>query len=151
MSQLPCIAAFMRMALTHGRQALPDCLPNPPVGCVLVKDNLVVSHGYTQTPGRHHAEAAALARLPIGACGVTAFVTLEPCSFHGRTPSCAQALVSAGVKRVYVGMLDPDPRNSGAGIKILRDAGIDVIVGLLAAQAGRDLKRYLTGACNGPP
>lgn len=79
----------MRLALVQGRLALPECLPNPPVGCVLVKDNLVVSQGFTQPLGLHHAEAMALSRLPDECRGVSAFVTLEPCSFHGRTPSCA--------------------------------------------------------------
>lgn len=134
---------FMRLALIHGRLALPECLPNPPVGCVLVKDNVVVSQGHTQQPGQCHAEALALSRLPSGCDGFTAYVTLEPCSFHGRTPSCAQALVKSGVKSVFVGMLDPDPRNSGAGIKILRDAGITVVVGLLAQEAEEYLSSYL--------
>lgn len=133
----------MRLALAHGRQALPECLPNPPVGCVLVQGDRVVSQGFTQLPGLHHAEAMALSRLPPGSQGITAFVTLEPCAFHGRTPSCAQALVSAGVEKVYVGMLDPDPRNSGAGVRILQEAGIDVVVGLLAPEAREDLGRFL--------
>lgn len=133
----------MHLALAQGRQALPECLPNPPVGCVLVQGDRVVSQGFTRRPGHHHAESMALSQLPAGSQGVTAFVTLEPCAFHGRTPSCAQALVSAGVEKVYVGMLDPDPRNSGAGIRILQKAGIDVVVGLLAPEAREDLGRFL--------
>ena len=140
----PCSnAEFMRLALAQGRLALPGCLPNPPVGCVLVKDNLVISQGHTQSPGRYHAEAMALNQLPGDCSGVTAFVTLEPCAFHGRTPSCAQALANSGVEKVFVGILDPDPRNSGAGIKILRDAGITVVVGLLAEEAVIDLADFL--------
>lgn len=134
--------AFMLQALTLGRQALPDCLPNPPVGCVLVKDNIVISQGYTQRVGCRHAEAMALSALGDEGCGVHAYVTLEPCSFQGRTPSCAQALVAAGVERVYVAMLDPDLRNAGAGIRIFRDAGIEVIVGLLHESASNDLAPY---------
>lgn len=134
---------FMRLALAQGRLALPECLPNPPVGCVLVQDNVVISQGYTQAPGFHHAEAMALSRLTNDCSGVTAFVTLEPCSFHGRTPSCALALINAGVETVFVGLLDPDPRNSGAGIRMLRDAGITVIVGLLAEEAAEDLANFL--------
>ena len=72
--------------------------------------------GYTNPPGRHHAEAMALSQLSGPLSDVTAFVTLEPCSFQGRTPSCARALVDRGIRRVFVGTLDPDPRNSGAGI-----------------------------------
>jgi len=136
-------ADFMRLALAQGRKALPQCLPNPPVGCVLVKGNQVISRGFTQPPGQHHAEAMALSCLPADRNAITAFVTLEPCSFHGRTPSCAQALVERGVERVVVGMLDPDPRNAGAGIKILQDAGITVVVGVLAEEAAQDLSGFL--------
>ncbi|MES2603914.1 MAG: deaminase, partial [Pseudomonadota bacterium] len=74
---------------------------------------------------------------------VTAYVTLEPCSFHGRTPSCARALVAAGIKKVFVGMVDPDPRNDGRGIALMREAGIDVQVGVLEAQVQQELQRYL--------
>lgn len=75
--------------------------------------------------------------------GVTAFVTLEPCSFHGHTPSCALALINSGVENVFVGLLDPDPRNSGTGIRMLRDAGITVVVGLLAEEAAEDFAEFL--------
>lgn len=135
--------AHMRHALAQGRKALPACLPNPPVGCVLVRDNEVISEGFTQPPGLHHAEAMALDRLTGNASGITAYVSLEPCSFHGRTPSCAHALVQAGVERVFVAMLDPDPRNAGAGIQILRDAGVEVVLGVLAKEASRDLSPFL--------
>lgn len=116
---------------------------------MLVKDNVVISQGYTQAPGFHHAEAMALSRLTNDCSGVTAFVTLEPCSFHGRTPSCAQALINSGIEKVFVGLLDPDPRNSGAGIRILRDAGITVVVGLLAADAAEDLADFLVSKPDG--
>ncbi|UCJ15284.1 bifunctional diaminohydroxyphosphoribosylaminopyrimidine deaminase/5-amino-6-(5-phosphoribosylamino)uracil reductase RibD [Pseudomonas sp. MM211] len=134
----------MSLALAEGRQALPACLPNPPVGCVLVREGRVVSRGHTQAPGQHHAEAMALAQLPARSQqGLTAYVTLEPCSFHGRTPSCAQALVSQGIERVFIAMLDPDPRNAGAGARILVDAGIEVVIGVSADEAERDLREYL--------
>jgi len=138
---------FMRLALAQGRLALPDCLPNPPVGCVLVRDNVVISQGYTQAPGLQHAEAMALSRFTDCRSGVTAFVTLEPCSFHGRTPSCALALINSGVEKVFVGVLDPDPRNSGTGIRMLQDAGITVVVGLLSDQAAEDLTDFLVSHC----
>ncbi|MEE1925337.1 bifunctional diaminohydroxyphosphoribosylaminopyrimidine deaminase/5-amino-6-(5-phosphoribosylamino)uracil reductase RibD [Pseudomonas sp. 148P] len=134
---------LMSLALEQGRRALPDCRPNPPVGCVLVRDGVVVASGYTQPPGQHHAEAMALAQLPAEQEGLTAYVTLEPCSFAGRTPSCALALVANRVKRVHVALIDPDPRNAGAGIALLRQAGIEVTVGLLEDQARRDLAPYL--------
>ena len=134
---------FMRAALIESRKALPLCLPNPPVGCVFVKAGAIVARGYTQPPGLHHAEAMAMSQVSRDFTDVTAYVTLEPCSFQGRTPSCAKALVVSGIKRVIVAMLDPDPRNAGAGIQILRAGGIDVSVGLLECEAIADLLPYL--------
>ncbi|QHI98965.1 riboflavin-specific deaminase [Xylophilus rhododendri] len=141
---------FMQAALAEGRRALPDCLPNPPVGCVLVRGSAIVASAHTQPPGNPHAEAGALAQLEGGLEDVTAFVTLEPCSFHGRTPSCAKTLVERGVKTVYVAMLDPDPRNDGQGIAILRAAGVSVTLGLLEDQARRDLGPHLALKANRP-
>jgi riboflavin biosynthesis protein RibD len=134
---------FMQAALVEGRRALPLCLPNPPVGCVLVKSGTIIAKGHTQPPGLHHAEAMALSQVSEDLSDVTAYVTLEPCSFQGRTPSCAKALVASGIKRVIVAMLDPDPRNAGAGIQILRAGGVDVSVGLLECEAISDLAPYL--------
>ncbi|CAM3998691.1 bifunctional diaminohydroxyphosphoribosylaminopyrimidine deaminase/5-amino-6-(5-phosphoribosylamino)uracil reductase RibD [Pseudomonas wadenswilerensis] len=142
----PSDKLFMHQALSEGRRALPTCLPNPPVGCVLVRDGRIIARGFTQAPGQHHAEAMAMAQFDGDADGVTAYVTLEPCSFHGRTPSCATALIKRGIKRVFVAMLDPDPRNAGAGIALLEQAGIEVIIGLLQAQAAGDLTPYLNRA-----
>jgi pyrimidine deaminase RibD-like protein len=126
------LAHFMALALTESRQALPQCLPNPPVGCVIVQDGTVVARGFTGAPGTPHAEAAAL--LALGSQGpageLALFVTLEPCAFVGRTPSCAQAIVASGIRSVYVGTLDPDTRNNGTGIDIMRRAGIHVTVGV---------------------
>jgi pyrimidine deaminase RibD-like protein len=133
----------MSLALAEGRRALPDCIPNPPVGCVLVRDGRVVATGYTNPPGKPHAEAMAMSQLAGPLDDVTAFVTLEPCSFRGRTPSCALELVARQIGRVFVAMLDPDPRNNGAGLEILRRAGIEVHVGLLEAQARKELAPYL--------
>jgi pyrimidine deaminase RibD-like protein len=135
---------FMRLALAEGKRASPLCLPNPPVGCVLVKaEVIIIARGYTQPPGRHHAEAMALSQVSGDLSDVTAYVTLEPCSFQGRTPSCAKALVASGIKRVVVAMLDPDPRNAGAGIQLLQAGGVDVSVGLLECEAIADLAPYL--------
>ena len=135
--------AFMYLALLEGRKALPRCVPNPPVGCVLVRDGNVIAKGYTNPPGRNHAEAMALSLLSGPLTDVTAFVTLEPCSFHGRTPSCAQALAQRGIARVHISILDPDPRNDGAGVKILERAGIEVSVGLLQDISRSELGPYL--------
>ncbi len=133
----------MQAALFDGRKALPLCLPNPPVGCVLVQDGIVVARGHTQPPGQKHAEAMALSQISGDLSLIAAYVTLEPCSFQGRTPSCAHALVASGIKQVFVAMLDPDPRNAGAGIQILREGGIEVSIGLLEQQAWADLEPYL--------
>jgi pyrimidine deaminase RibD-like protein len=141
-------AAFMQQALQEGRRALPACLPNPPVGCVLVKHDQVVARGFTQPPFHDHAEAMALAQLNGNTDDICAYVTLEPCSFHGRTPSCAHALVASGIHRVVVGVLDPDPRNNGAGLAVLRHAGIEVVTGVLEVEAHRDLDPYLALASN---
>ena len=137
------INIYMREALTEGRKALPGCRPNPPVGCVLVRDGDVIARGYTHPPGEHHAEAMALAQIDGDLEDVTAFVTLEPCSFQGRTPSCAKALVERKIGQVYVALIDPHPRNQGKGIAILEDAGIDVTVGILKEEAETDLGPYL--------
>lgn len=134
---------FMRLALAEGRKALPLCGDNPPVGCVLVRDGVVVAAGHTSVPGGPHAEAMALQNLQGDGHGVTAYVTLEPCSFHGRTPSCARALIAAGISNVQVAILDPDPRNDGKGVALLREAGIAVEVGLLAEDATLALGAYL--------
>ena len=134
---------FMRAALKEGRKALPDCLPNPPVGCVLVRADRIIASGYTQMPGQLHAEAMALSQVSGDLSDVSAYVTLEPCSFHGRTPSCAMALIDRGIGRVFVATLDPDPRNSGAGIKLLESAGIVVEIGMLEKEALKDLGPYL--------
>ncbi|MDD2776487.1 MAG: bifunctional diaminohydroxyphosphoribosylaminopyrimidine deaminase/5-amino-6-(5-phosphoribosylamino)uracil reductase RibD [Gallionella sp.] len=139
----PLAEDFMRLALLEGQKALPTCLPNPPVGCVLVKDGRVIASGFTLPPGQHHAEAMALSQVVGDLSNVTAFVTLEPCSFHGRTPSCARALVARGIKHVIVAMLDPDPRNSSAGIEILKAAGVSVSVGVLEREAIEDMGPYL--------
>lgn len=139
---------FMMEALAESQQALPACLPNPPVGCVVVHGQTIVARGFTGAPGTPHAEAAAL--LALGDVEhpheLAVFVTLEPCAFVGRTPSCARALVMAGVRKVYVGTLDPDPRNNGAGIDIMRRAGIDVRVGVLEAHVLAFIAPYLATA-----
>ena len=142
---------FMQQALDEGRKALPECIPNPPVGCVLVRDGKIVARGYTNPPGKPHAEAMALSQLQGSLEDIVAFVTLEPCSFHGRTPSCARELVARGVRRVVVATLDPDTRNAGAGIRILRDAGVDVQLGLMESEAKADLGPYLARKDNVVP
>ncbi|MFM2608052.1 bifunctional diaminohydroxyphosphoribosylaminopyrimidine deaminase/5-amino-6-(5-phosphoribosylamino)uracil reductase RibD [Vibrio chagasii] len=134
---------YMLQALQASHQALPDCQPNPPVGCILVKNDKVVSVGHTQKVGGNHAEVEALNHYDGDMEGVTAYVTLEPCSFVGRTPACANTLVKVGVKHVVVAMLDPDPRNNGRGVAILESHGVKVDVGLCQAQVSAFLTPYL--------
>jgi diaminohydroxyphosphoribosylaminopyrimidine deaminase/5-amino-6-(5-phosphoribosylamino)uracil reductase len=117
--------------------------PNPWVGCVLTRDGVVVGEGATEPPGGAHAEVRALAAAGVRARGATAYVTLEPCSHHGRTPPCVDALVAAGVARVVVGVEDPDPRVAGSGIARLRAAGIQVDLGSGTDLVGEQLAPYL--------
>ncbi|MCB9588258.1 MAG: riboflavin-specific deaminase [Polyangiaceae bacterium] len=133
----------MRAAIAEGKRALPACLPNPPVGCVLVRDGEIIARGFTQPPFEHHAEPMALSQVQGDLEDVTAFVTLEPCSFHQRTPSCARAMISRRVGAVYVALIDPHPRNQGAGLKLLRDAGMRVTEHFLAEEARPNLEPYL--------
>ncbi|MBW6396506.1 bifunctional diaminohydroxyphosphoribosylaminopyrimidine deaminase/5-amino-6-(5-phosphoribosylamino)uracil reductase RibD [Roseomonas sp. HJA6] len=127
--------AHMRAALALARRGLGNTWPNPAVGCVLVKHGTVIGRGWTQPGGRPHAETEALRRAGSKARGATAYVTLEPCSHHGRTPPCCDALTAAGVARVVMAMRDPDPRVNGRGVTLLRDACIVVEEGLLEAEA----------------
>lgn len=138
----------MRQALAESHRALPACRPNPPVGCVIVRHGVVVATGYTNPPGQYHAEAMALAALspqdrtePF-----EVYVTLEPCSFLGRTPSCALTLIQYPVSCVYVAMLDADPRNNGKGIDILKNANVPVVVGVLEHEVRAFLEPYLIKA-----
>jgi diaminohydroxyphosphoribosylaminopyrimidine deaminase/5-amino-6-(5-phosphoribosylamino)uracil reductase len=126
----------MHHALTLAGRALGRVAPNPAVGCVIVSpDGRVIGRGHTQDGGRPHAEAVALAQAGEAARGATAYVTLEPCAHLGKTPPCADALVSAGVARVVVAVTDPDERVNGRGIAILRGAGIEVVTGMMEAEA----------------
>jgi diaminohydroxyphosphoribosylaminopyrimidine deaminase/5-amino-6-(5-phosphoribosylamino)uracil reductase len=125
----------MRAALALAARGLGNTWPNPAVGCVLVRDGLVVGRGWTQPGGRPHAETEALARAGARAQGATAYVTLEPCNHHGQTPPCSEALIAAGIRRVVVACQDPDPRVAGGGVRRLTEAGIEVATGLCEAEA----------------
>ncbi len=129
---------YMALALSLGRRGLGNTWPNPAVGCVIVREGMIVGRGWTAPSGRPHAEPQALAQAGAAARGATVYVTLEPCSHHGKTPPCAQALIDAGVARVVVAAGDSDARVAGRGIAMLRDAGIDVVTGVLEAEARRD-------------
>jgi len=130
--------AHMRAALALARRGLGEVWPNPAVGCVIVAGDRVVGRGCTAAGGRPHAETEALAMAGDAAKGGTAYVTLEPCAHHGKTPPCAEALIAAGIVRVVSALRDPDPRVSGRGVEILRRAGVTVAEGVLEAEA-RDL------------
>jgi diaminohydroxyphosphoribosylaminopyrimidine deaminase/5-amino-6-(5-phosphoribosylamino)uracil reductase len=127
--------AHMRAALGLAARGLGRVWPNPAVGCVIVAGGEVAGRGWTQPGGRPHAETEALARAGAAARGATAYVTLEPCAHHGKTPPCAEALIAAGVARAVVAVTDPDPRVSGSGIARLKAAGIAVEQGLLEREA----------------
>lgn len=127
--------AHMARALRLAEQGLFTTMPNPRVGCVIVKDGEVVGEGWHVRAGEPHAEVHALRASGERARGATAYVTLEPCSHHGRTPPCANALIDAGIARVVAAMRDPNPQVSGRGLELLTLAGIGVQVGLLEAEA----------------
>lgn len=129
---------FMQRALQLAELGLFTATPNPRVGCVVVRDNAIVGEGWHRRAGEPHAEVLALAQAGERARGGTAYVTLEPCNHHGRTPPCVDALIEARVGRVIAAMEDPNPSVNGAGLERLRAAGIDVRCGLLQQEA-RDL------------
>jgi len=133
---------FMEHAVEIGRHSRFWSAPNPSVGCVLVHQDTILATGFTQPAGQPHAEIMALQGLD-DARGMTAYVTLEPCSHHGRTPPCVGALIEAGISRVVVGLEDPNPTVSGRGIAALRAAGIAVEVGLLGDRVEADLQGFL--------
>jgi diaminohydroxyphosphoribosylaminopyrimidine deaminase/5-amino-6-(5-phosphoribosylamino)uracil reductase len=122
---------FMHMALAMARRGLGVTAPNPAVGAIIVDPRTcrVIARGCTQPGGRPHAETEALKRAGERARGATMYVTLEPCSHHGRTPPCADALIAAGIARVVCALKDPDPRVSGKGLQRLKAAGIEVVIG----------------------
>lgn len=142
-------AIWMARALALAERGRPLAPPNPHVGCVLVRGGQLLSEGWTQRPGQHHAEAMALAGTD-DAVGATAYVTLEPCAHTGRTPPCADALVGAGVTRVVVATDDPDPVAAG-GAQRLRAAGVTVTTGVLGPWARRQLAGFLTAVGRGRP
>lgn len=139
-------AALMLAERTRGRTA-----PNPNVGCVIVNDGRVVGRGWTQPGGRPHAERIALDQAGPLARGATAYVTLEPCAHHGRTPPCAEGLVSAGIARAVSAMTDPDSRVAGRGHQMLRIAGIAVTEGVREAEARQVQAGFLSRIQRGRP
>ncbi|NNN01303.1 MAG: bifunctional diaminohydroxyphosphoribosylaminopyrimidine deaminase/5-amino-6-(5-phosphoribosylamino)uracil reductase RibD [Acidimicrobiaceae bacterium] len=145
-------AELMTMAIAAGEKARLHAPPNPWVGALVVSDQgVVISEGRTQAPGESHAEVEALRRAGPAARGATLVVTLEPCSHVGRTGPCSQAIIEAGVAKVVVGTLDPDIRVNGRGIEILREAGIEVQLGVEEEAVRDQLAAYLWQRTTGRP
>lgn len=134
---------YMQHALRLAARALGKVGPSAAVGCIIVKENVIVGRGWTQPGGRPHAEAMALAQAGNAARGAEMYVTLEPCFLPGRGAPCAQAIIDAGIQKIYVAMQDPNPRVNGQGIAALRAAGIEVDVGMLADEAAELNKGFL--------
>ena len=144
---------FMEMAIQIAKRGLGKVEPNPMVGCVLVRDGIVIGQGFHQKFGGPHAEVEALRSLESTqqAKDATAYVSLEPCCHHGKTPPCAKALVDAGVARVVVGMADPFPKVAGGGLKYLHAAGVVTTVGVMQAEAEELNAPYLKLVRDGRP
>lgn len=146
---------FMRLALAIGRRNLGRTAPNPSVGAVVMRHDgetpVIVATGVTAPGGRPHGERIALDRAGEAARGATLYVTLEPCSHHGRTTPCADAIVAAGIGRVVSGLVDPDPRVSGQGHARLRDAGIAVTTNVLSREARRVHRGHILRVAEGRP
>ncbi|MGH8012639.1 MAG: bifunctional diaminohydroxyphosphoribosylaminopyrimidine deaminase/5-amino-6-(5-phosphoribosylamino)uracil reductase RibD [Candidatus Binataceae bacterium] len=142
---------LMRECLALAREALGLTSPNPAVGCVIVRNGKIVGRGITGVGGRPHAEAEALCAAGARARGATVYVSFEPCAHQGKTPPCAAALVQAGVSRVVAGCLDPYPPVRGRGLAILKRAGIETVVGVLAAECRELNEGFITRVTRGRP
>ncbi len=141
--ETPTDAHWMRMALRLARRAMGETSPNPMVGAVLVRNSMEIGKGWHHRAGQPHAEIEALrdaAQRGNPVTGATLYVTLEPCSTHGRTPPCTNAILAAGIARVVVGATDPNPRHAGRGLDLLRERGVSVITGV-NAKAATELNR----------
>jgi diaminohydroxyphosphoribosylaminopyrimidine deaminase / 5-amino-6-(5-phosphoribosylamino)uracil reductase len=138
---------FMKRALELAEKGIGYTSPNPLVGAVIVKDGRIIGEGYHEVYGSHHAEVNAFRNATEDVSGATMYVTLEPCSHYGKTPPCANAIVEKGIKKVVIGLTDPNPLVAGKGIQILRDNGIEVIDGILEEE-GKKLNeiflKYIT-------
>ena len=141
----------MQQALSAGKRARGVSNPNPAVGAVVVVDDVVVSEGWTGPPGEPHAEVHAINRAGDISKGATMYVTLEPCCHTGRTGPCTSAIIDSGISKVYVAAEDPDSRVSGGGISVLRENGIEVVVGELQDEASIDLESHLKLSATGFP
>ena len=144
-------ARFMRAALDEAWRGVGRTAPNPPVGAVVVRDGEIVGRGYHERAGLPHAEPLALEGAGDAATGADLYVTLEPCCHHGRTPPCTDAVIGAGIGRVFYAVADPDPKVAGAGDALLREAGIETHCGLLADEAQELYAPYIKHRRTGTP
>ncbi|MGH7248111.1 MAG: bifunctional diaminohydroxyphosphoribosylaminopyrimidine deaminase/5-amino-6-(5-phosphoribosylamino)uracil reductase RibD, partial [Pseudomonadota bacterium] len=142
---------FMSLALALGRRGLGRTWPNPAVGAVIVNDGVIVGRGWTQAGGRPHAEIEALRRAGEAARGAALYVTLEPCSHHGKSPPCADAIIAASLSRVVSAFEDPNPDVAGAGHRRLRAAGIALEVGVGTEEARHDHSGHIRRMRDGRP
>jgi diaminohydroxyphosphoribosylaminopyrimidine deaminase/5-amino-6-(5-phosphoribosylamino)uracil reductase len=143
---------YLSQAIELARRAEGDTRPNPMVGCVVVREGEVLARGYHHQAGDAHGEVDALQKLAPGeARGADLYVNLEPCCVHGRTPPCTEAIVDAGIKRVFIGTVDTNPRVQGAGIEALRAAGIEVVVGVSEEDSRRVNEAYFKTMEEGRP
>ncbi|WP_347016684.1 bifunctional diaminohydroxyphosphoribosylaminopyrimidine deaminase/5-amino-6-(5-phosphoribosylamino)uracil reductase RibD [Acinetobacter seifertii] len=151
MSELKQDQYWMQQAIELAKRGLYSTKPNPNVGCVIVKDNQVIGEGFHPKAGQPHAEVFALREAGEQAQGATAYVTLEPCAHYGRTPPCAEALVKAQVKKVVVACPDPNPLVAGKGVQILKNAGIEVEIGICEDSAAKLNQGFLKAMSTGMP
>jgi diaminohydroxyphosphoribosylaminopyrimidine deaminase/5-amino-6-(5-phosphoribosylamino)uracil reductase len=142
---------FMQLALALGRRGLGNTWPNPAVGALVVNDGAIVGRGWTQPGGRPHAETEAIRRAGEAAKGATLYATLEPCSHHGKTPPCADAIIAAGIGRVVSALEDPNPEVAGQGLVRLREAGLAVDTGVCEADARRAHAGHIRRIRDGRP
>lgn len=141
----------MRLALRQARGGRGRTSPNPMVGAVVVKDGRVVAQGYHQCAGAPHAEAVALQKAGSAARGADLYVNLEPCNHHGRTPPCTEAILASGLRRVIIGMSDPNPRVRGGGCARLKAAGLEVVEGVLGEASHRLNEAFTKFITTGSP
>ncbi|CAL4326516.1 Riboflavin biosynthesis protein RibD, partial [Diaminohydroxyphosphoribosylaminopyrimidine deaminase] [Buchnera aphidicola (Brachycaudus tragopogonis)] len=132
---------YMKRAIEISKLGEFTTSPNPNVGCVIVKNNIIVGEGWHEKSGKHHAEINALIMAGTKAQGSTAYITLEPCNHFGKTPPCCNALIKAGINRVVISNIDPNPKVSGNGVSFLRKHGLSVTIGILS----RESKKYNKG------
>ncbi|SKC83262.1 bifunctional diaminohydroxyphosphoribosylaminopyrimidine deaminase/5-amino-6-(5-phosphoribosylamino)uracil reductase RibD [Maledivibacter halophilus] len=142
---------FMEKALSLAEKGAGFVNPNPMVGCIIVKNGNIIAKGYHKTFGGNHAEIEALNSLTTDPRGATMYVTLEPCCHYGKTPPCVNAIIESGIKKVAIGMLDPNPLVAGKGVKILREEGVEVITNVLEEKASKLNEIFIKYITTGSP